>query len=299
LTSLIEIGRPSDFALLRRAYVGNLLSIDGIKCSNFSHRSTWLELLGPINGSWDLERPFKVWKDNNGKYHTEGVSTCGLVAEGIWRRMKVDLDALYKPYLFGSAITRAVTFAKNQNAWFTPASGKRPEPGDYVVIGNGLKTHALTCEQWEGNNLMSIDGGQVDDKNLQAIASRSRLWHQNHNPMLEDREVQGWVDITCLPYRGSTCQVPAGFVTVNGVTTDKYVYTGGYFVNSNNNSWEEWQNGRKIYVFAESNRDDNWITLYDASRNIFVSLPINGGKSYYAWGGSKEWVPLYDVTWRN
>ena len=76
---------------------------------------------------------------------------------------------------------------------------------------------------------------------------------------------------------------------------EKYVYSGGHFVNVGNTNWQEWQQKQLIFHFKETERDNGWITLYDASRNIWVALPKGGGKSYYAWGGDSDWTELYEV----
>lgn len=77
---------------------------------------------------------------------------------------------------------------------------------------------------------------------------------------------------------------------------EKYDYSGGYFRNSGDKNWEEWQNSQLVYRFRETDRDSDWITLNDSSRNIWVLLPVNGGHSYYAWGGDNSWRDLYDVA---
>ena len=76
---------------------------------------------------------------------------------------------------------------------------------------------------------------------------------------------------------------------------EKYLYSGGQFVNVGNTNWQEWQQKQLIFHFKETERDNGWITLYDASRNIWVALPKGGGKSYYAWGGDSDWTELYNV----
>lgn len=60
---------------------------------------------------------------------------------------------------------------------------------------------------------------------------------------------------------------------------EKYQYQGGFFVNVGTKKWEEWQGNRKVYVFGEHDRTPDWVTLYDGSRKIFVSLPTKGGQS--------------------
>lgn len=76
---------------------------------------------------------------------------------------------------------------------------------------------------------------------------------------------------------------------------EKYLYNEGWFVNKGYLQWEEWQKDRLAFLFAETQRDNGYIFLYDFSRNIWVALPINGGRSYYAYGGNSNWTDLYDV----
>ena len=76
---------------------------------------------------------------------------------------------------------------------------------------------------------------------------------------------------------------------------EEYLYSGGQFVNVGNANWQEWQQKQLIFYFKETERDNEWITLYDDSRNIWVELPVGGGKSYYAGGGDSDWTELYEV----
>jgi hypothetical protein len=164
-------------------------------------------LMGLI-GSWKygLKTPFSC-KLVNGKWITTGVSTCALVAEGIWNSAGVDMPSNWRPYA-GGALSRAVKFAEQQtprSAWQTPIDGLRPEPGDYLIIGHGTSEHALTVVDWEddssGNDVcVSIDGGQVDAKSgLQCIKKCKRPWTWNS---LGSRAVQGWICIDLLPWKG-------------------------------------------------------------------------------------------------
>jgi len=74
--------------------------------------------------------------------------------------------------------------------------------------------------------------------------------------------------------------------------------TGGQFINIGLSKWEEWHQNQKAFDFVETERDSNWITLHDASRDIWVLLPIAGGKSksYIILPGSSSREELYDVT---
>jgi len=75
---------------------------------------------------------------------------------------------------------------------------------------------------------------------------------------------------------------------------EKYIYSGGQFVNVGNANWQEWQQNQLRFHFKETERDTEWIILYDASRNIWVALPVGDGKSYYKRGDS-DWIELYEV----
>ena len=77
---------------------------------------------------------------------------------------------------------------------------------------------------------------------------------------------------------------------------EKYIYSGGYFINIGSQIWEEWQNGTFFFKFNETERDNDWITLNDSSRNIWLSLPVKGGMCFYASGGASNWTKLYDIS---
>lgn len=80
------------------------------------------------------------------------------------------------------------------------------------------------------------------------------------------------------------------------VIMEQYIYDGGFFLSIGNFGWQEWQNNILVFHFNETERNSDWITLNDTTRNIWVMLPINGGMSYYAYGGASNWTELYDVT---
>lgn len=211
-SKLIEIERPSsDADLLTKAIIANALSTENISASNINLRKTFENLLGPINGKWDLDRKFQITTINN-KTTTQGISTCGLVAEGLWRRMNIDFPSLYNPYAFGTAISRSISFAKSikpRSAFQTPEDNLKPEPGDYVIIGSGNSTHAFTAIGWEDDYLISIDGGQTDYRGLQCILKKKRVWKKIGSKFfLGDREVIGWISFTLLPFKANTITVP-------------------------------------------------------------------------------------------
>jgi len=201
---------------IRKAIVANALACIDVSVADPRTRRIMEDLLGPIGGKWDLDRPFRVWKEN-GKYKTQGISTCGLVAEGLWRRVGVLAPWLTQEYApkreVEKALTRAVQHGHDNKAWRTPdaRSGARvPVPGDLVIIGQDLNTHALTCVGWDGDTLISVDGGQVGARGLQAIHLCKRPYNRGN---LGVRAIQGWVDPTVLAYEG-TMLVPEGWEDV-------------------------------------------------------------------------------------
>lgn len=216
-TPLIQISRPLDADIIRKAVIANAYAVKGFSATN--KRKEFEDLLGPVKGKWDLDRPFKV-RNVNGKYITEGVSTCALVLRGLWRRMNVDMDALYKNYIFGTAISAEITFARKNKCWQPNWKERhldlRPEPGDYVVVGTGLSTHVLMVVRWEDDICVSIDGGQLTNKNLQCVKEIKRKWVQkkvgkNIEPYLDSRKVLGWVVFDMMPFKGETMIVPKGW----------------------------------------------------------------------------------------
>jgi len=214
---------PKDANKTRQIIVANALSIVGISAAKSETYKMFEDLLGPVSSYWDLKRPFKVWKEN-GKWKTEGISTCGVVARGIWRRVGIDMPRIYQNYIFGMAMIderNFCRFLKPRSVWHTPSKndGMVPLPGDYIIIGSGLSTHNITCVGWNGDKLISVDGGRVDKKTgLQCIEKVERdLVIIGGYPHLKDayftRKIIGWAMVDLLPYR-STGVAPQGWEQV-------------------------------------------------------------------------------------
>lgn|SRR5574343_384615 len=158
----------------------------------------------------ELGKPFK-WKGG-------GLSTCGMVAEGFWALAEVAMPALYKPYVPGTAVTRAIEFAQKHDAWTSAVDQKcllpLPTVGDYVVIGcrtsdekyGGIE-HAFTLTKLDADTLEceSVDGGQVDSASgLQAIKlCKRRFEMKNGHVWCGDRRLYGWVSVDKLPIIGA------------------------------------------------------------------------------------------------
>jgi hypothetical protein len=181
-TPLIEINASGD---VRRAMLANALSVTDLRAAIQEQEPKFRALLGPapLNARWDLSRPFRCTRTATGGYLTEGVSTCGLVCSGLLRRV-IDLSAWSGSYWDWKApyhrldVVSALTQLGHETGARRPA-GERARPGDPVCIGSGLQTHVLTAAGWNGEYLLSVDGGQIDDaahRFLQRTRACKRLW---------------------------------------------------------------------------------------------------------------------------
>jgi len=224
----------------QKVLVANALRCIGISASNKKTYAAFEELLGKPypNTKWPLNVPFRCWKED-GKWQTQGVSTCGLVAEGIARMSGVDNPCLWQPYWPAQkyqSVTRTIAWATKIGAWHLAKNQSKldpkPLPGDYVIIGcrsagetyGGIE-HAFTVVAWEDDVMVSVDGGQVDESGLQCIKLRRRKWEMSHGKVwvpnadprdgYSTRRVLGWVWQTCelVPYR-SYCHAPQGWESV-------------------------------------------------------------------------------------
>lgn len=103
-----------------RIVIAHALSIVGVGADNPSTRGTFLGLLGmpPTGGRWDIDRPYRCVRGPGERYITQGLSTCGLVVTGLWRRVGVDAPWPHEPYRIGTAIRRIVAFA-HATKWAT------------------------------------------------------------------------------------------------------------------------------------------------------------------------------------
>jgi hypothetical protein len=156
-----------------------------------------------LEGAWKAELGYPYGRIVNGL--KRGISTCGLVAEGVWWMAGIAIPKYWRPYApkleVEKAIARAHHFASKCGAVVKYDGTNAPMLGDYVVIGTGLATHALTFLELDGDECVSIDGGQVDEKTkLQTIKLRRRPWVANGlNASVGGRVVQFWIDVDRLP----------------------------------------------------------------------------------------------------
>ena len=167
-------------AHLRMVATANALSIRDARAA--IDMEAFRALLPPAGRGavWDLSRPFSCRKVD-GKYQTRGVSTCGLVASGLLSRV-VKLPWEHSPYWQYPAPYVGLDIVSCLSLLGSKTSSRRkgrPLPGDVVCIGSGLVTHVLTCTGWDGDYLLSVDGGQVDDAAhgyLQRVKLCRRHW---------------------------------------------------------------------------------------------------------------------------
>lgn len=183
---------------LRSQVVKEALAVSELRYAIPATSQAFRELLGPAGkgSKWDLDRPFRCWKDSAGKYRTEGTSTCGLVASGILGRVLQmpwagasywDFPGEYNDLDIVSCFSKLGDKLKVRRP-----KGARPLPGDICCIGSGLATHVLCAVHDDGRIVTSIDGGQVDDSShryLQRIKVCRRQWDAVRVVWVIDTEV--------------------------------------------------------------------------------------------------------------
>ena len=205
--NLVRTETPKTEEDIRSLIVAHAASISGMEAADKPIRQDWLDLLGkpPPGGYWDLDRPFKCWKDAGGNWQTEGVSTCGLVCLGILRRIGVKLPPLYRPYSNGTCMTTI----QQCTGWHHAQGADLPGPGDMLIIGSGLATHVFTIINTDNFPIItSVDGGQPGAGNLQAIKTCTRSW-AGAGPSLSGRIVLGWIHAGELEFDDSQpCYAP-------------------------------------------------------------------------------------------
>jgi hypothetical protein len=160
------------------------------------------DLLGPGIPESTLKMVFKVLP--TGK--VQGISTCGLAAEGIDRMSGVICDWLHEPYFptaLGSSkrksIVRAIHYGREMGAWKWAEAGTEADnlylfaPGDNVIVGarsagedGGGTEHSLICLRWKNHvDFDAFEGGQVCPKtglqrcainSYRVISKNDRIW---------------------------------------------------------------------------------------------------------------------------
>lgn len=202
---------------MRQIMIANALSVIGVEAADPRTRGIFDELLGPPKGGWGLDKP----------YGAGGVSTCSMVALGQLRRTGVASVAIMGRYVVASGFRVARDFGRGllpRPAWITPIYGLRPEPGCVIDLkprpgAKDRSNHTEVVVGWKvvGGQLMivCVAGGQVGARGLQAIHLVTRPWVERAGevPTSGGRPVDGWLDVTLLPYDGPVT-VPEGWESV-------------------------------------------------------------------------------------
>jgi len=222
-TPLVEVQWEMDLPL-EKILVANAMWAADLSAAIPDHVARIESILGkpPQGGHWPLSTPYHY--DPVTK-RTSGISTCGLVFDGIAERSGVAWPWAGQPYHAGTALARDEAFARREETvvqWdqWQPAptadSDLRPGPGDGVVMGLGLATHIGVCVRWEGDVMISVDGGQAlaEDRWLQSIRVCRRQWRLFEGKwFVGSRPLHGWVRTYRLPWV-DRFQAPMGWEEV-------------------------------------------------------------------------------------
>jgi len=76
-----------------------------------------------------------------------------------------------------------------------------------------------------------------------------------------------------------------------------WTYNGGYFhaVAGGGGAWTESMNGKEVFYFKQSARNDTYVELYDATRNLSVRLYANA--MYLKGSGETQYRHFYNGQW--
>lgn len=161
---------------IRQIVLWNAERLVGLTATH--HCDELAELLGPppSGGTWPLAQPYRLRPDGS----VQGISTCGLVAEGILRVSGCAVPWGNDPYSPGTTIRRLLRWADREHA-FAPLS--RATPGDVLIWARGTASHAAILVRL--TPAQTIDGGQLDAHGLQTIArcDRTELDHHRGIPL--------------------------------------------------------------------------------------------------------------------
>ena len=136
-------------------------------------------------------------------------STCGELAMFMWDRLGYRGLILNRAVTLPTGVIRKYAYGKNmtyirydsgkERCWVTYHQGKLPHPGDVLFVSNGPPKTEHVCifhrvkedGEWE-----TFDAGQYDSNHLdQECEIKSRRFH---SPLLGDRKLHGWVDLSKL-----------------------------------------------------------------------------------------------------
>lgn len=246
-TPLVEIDRPTNADELARCVAAIALSCVGLTGREATRQRFGFQI-GPRDAP-ESDRPSNAHSRSAivewlKLPYPPGPSTCGMLGESFHGQLGAGAATLYRAYVAGTAVSRAVSYLTAMHAW-TDAQKQddlepRPQLGSYVVIGltkgvdyGGIE-HVRTVVGWEDDVMMSVDGGCVDPgTGLQAVhLVRSRLVLRRGHPWLVSlqdahgnaldpatapgRRILGWGDPGLMVWRSDMARVsvPIGWETI-------------------------------------------------------------------------------------
>lgn len=209
---------------IRDRIIEEALKLDGL-CACAPWRADFAAALGKVKGGWWLNVPFHCWLAE-GKWKTEGVSTCALLGfRGVLERAGVLTDAR-QDYVFGTVFEVADKMLAPALVTGEALRWIMPVPGDALVVGNGIGTHWATLIGYEGPGdapiAVTLDAGQICTHGregghegdirrpwgvgrLQAARICRRPWTYTAQglPKLGDRVVRKWYSADLMPLRAA------------------------------------------------------------------------------------------------
>ena len=247
-TPMIEIDRPT-----AADDVCKCIAAIALSCVGLTGRQATRERFGRQIGPRDAPESDRPANEASRRSIVEwlkkpfgagGPSTCGMVGESFHAQLGADAPTLYRPYVAGTAVSRAVAYLQVMKAWHDAMHQAdlepRPQLAAYVVIGctkpkgwtqswdwGGIE-HAfrIVSRDLDADVFQSVDGGSVDGKTgLQCVKAVTRRWTiiRGHAWLVDPvkgtgRRVLGWGDPALLAFRpGLPMIVPEGW---EGVDTD-------------------------------------------------------------------------------
>jgi hypothetical protein len=184
-------------------------SLDGIGANPKSSpaRARFIELVAPGE------------KPRRGK-ELAALSSCALVAAGVWRSVGVEHALLRAPYVLGTAVSRLVQIGLMAGAVRRPSPELvvMPAAGDVCWVGDGGAEHVFVCIEVGlragAQVLWTLDGGQRDADGFQLAACREHIWRAAGARVVDvarditpgkswgnERAVQGWIDLEAVVAR--------------------------------------------------------------------------------------------------
>lgn len=88
----------------------------------------------------------------------------------------------------------------------------------------------------------------------------------------------------------------AGAAPKSSSASETFYITQVEYFTGQNGSWKQvGASGKTTYTFSETERDGEYIYIFDKSRGVSIALPVNGGPSYIKEPGMKNWTKWLSV----